>query len=433
MELKNVVIVDGVRSPFSWGGRGKFEATRMDEVAATVIRTLMERNPKVKKTMVEDVGVGTASGDIDLTILQGIPRIAGLLPETASFRSERQCGSSMETMQRIAMSIMVGASKCGIALGVERMGRILIPDQNVKYTRVTGINPNFLQQNKEQRDMRADHDKYFSVPIPDAVLDAPPWLPMPQTAQNVADMYDLKRQDLDEYAVKSHKKLHAAYEAGNYKDEVVPFEVENPVFDEKGNWIEDEKGEMVIFERDECIRPDSNMESLTKLNPIKGLISFCNKEVIITPGNSCPTNSGASALLLMSEELAIQLGLEPLARIIGMGVGGVKGQIMGVGPVPATHKALEHAGITSDQIDRVEFNEAFASQVMPSIKELGISEDKINVNGGSLGIGHPIGATGARLVMTVAKELRRSKKRYGLATQCIGAGMGISTILEALD
>ena len=433
MELKNVVIVDGVRSPFSWGGRGKFEATRMDEVAATVIRTLMERNPKVKKTMVEDVGVGTASGDIDLTILQAIPRIAGLLPETASFRSERQCGSSMETMQRIAMSIMVGASKCGIALGVERMGRVLIPDQNVKYTRVTGINPNFLQQNKEQRDMRADHDKYFSVPIPDAVLDAPPWLPMPQTAQNVADMYDLKRQDLDEYAVKSHKKLHAAYEAGNYKDEVIPFEVENPVFDEKGKWIEDEKGEMVVFDRDECIRPDSNMETLTKLNPIKGLISFCNKEVIITPGNSCPTNSGASALLLMSEELAIQLGLEPLARIIGMGVGGVKGQIMGVGPVPATHKALEHAGITSDQIDRVEFNEAFAAQVIPSIKELGISEDKINVNGGALGIGHPIGATGARIVMTVSKELRRSKKRYGLATQCIGAGMGISTILEALD
>lgn len=281
--------------------------------------------------------------------------------------------------------------------------------------------------------MCANHNEYFSVPIPDAILDLPPSLPMPQTAQNVAEMYDLKREVLDEYTVKSHKKLHAAYEAGVYKDEVIPFEVENPVFDEKGNWIEAEKGEMVVFDRDECIRPDCDMETMARLNPIKWLISPCNKEVVITPGNSCPTNSGAAALLLMSEELALQLGLEPLARIIGMGVAGVKGQIMGLGPVPATRKALEHAGITAEQIDRVEFNEAFAAQVIPSINELSISEDKVNVNGGSMGIGHPIGATGARLVMTVAKELRRSKKRYGLATQCIGAGMGISTILEALD
>ena len=433
MELKNVVIVDGIRSPFSWGGRGKFEATRIDEVAARVVRKLMERNPKVKKTIVEDVGVGTASYDPDLTFLGGIPRMAGLLPETGSFRSDRQCGSSMETMQRIAMSIMVGAAKCGIALGVERMGRVLIPERNMEFTRVTGENPKALQQNKEQRDMCANHNEYFSVPIPDAILDLPPSLPMPQTAQNVAEMYDLKREVLDEYTVKSHKKLHAAYEAGVYKDEVIPFEVENPVFDEKGNWIEAEKGEMVVFDRDECIRPDCDMETMARLNPIKWLISPCNKEVVITPGNSCPTNSGAAALLLMSEELALQLGLEPLARIIGMGVAGVKGQIMGLGPVPATRKALEHAGITAEQIDRVEFNEAFAAQVIPSINELSISEDKVNVNGGSMGIGHPIGATGARLVMTVAKELRRSKKRYGLATQCIGAGMGISTILEALD
>jgi acetyl-CoA acetyltransferase family protein len=175
------------------------------------------------------------------------------------------------------------------------------------------------------------------------------------------------------------------------------------------------------------------METMAKLNPIKGLVSYCNKEVRITAGNSCPTNSGAAALLLMSEEKAIELGLEPLAKIIGIGVGGVKGQIMGMGPVPATLKALKHARLTADQLDRVEFNEAFAAQVIPSIRELGISPDIVNVNGGSLGIGHPLGATGARLVMTVAKELRRSGKRYGLATQCIGAGQGISTIIEAMD
>jgi len=165
---------------------------------------------------------------------------------------------------------------------------------------------------------------------------------------------------------------------------------------------------------------------------LKGVISFCKKPIHVTAGNSCPTNSGASALLIMAEDMAVKLGLEPLARIVGIGVGGVKGQLMGLGPIPATHKALKHAGLTADQIDRVEFNEAFAAQVIPSIKELGISEEKVNVNGGSLGIGHPLGATGARLVMTVAKELRRSGKRYGLATQCIGAGEGISTILESM-
>jgi acetyl-CoA acetyltransferase family protein len=164
---------------------------------------------------------------------------------------------------------------------------------------------------------------------------------------------------------------------------------------------------------------------------VKGIQSFGNQELRITAGNSCPTNDGVSAALLMSEKKAKELGLNPLARIIGMGVGGVKPQVMGLGPVPATKKALRHAGITSDQIDRVEFNEAFAAQVIPSCKELGIPLEKVNVNGGSIAIGHPLGATGARLVSTVAHELRRSGKQYGLATQCIGVGMGISTVIEA--
>ncbi len=154
---------------------------------------------------------------------------------------------------------------------------------------------------------------------------------------------------------------------------------------------------------------------------------------MITAGNSCPTNDGISAALLMSEEKATELGLEPLARIIGVGVGGVKPQLMGLGPLPASRRALKHAGIEAAQIDRVEFNEAFAAQVIPTLKELGIPEERVNVNGGSIAIGHPLGSTGARLVTTVAKELRRSNTRYALATQCIGAGMGISTILEALD
>jgi acetyl-CoA acetyltransferase family protein len=255
---------------------------------------------------------------------------------------------------------------------------------------------------------------------------------MVQTAQNVVEMYDMTREELDAFAVRSHKKLAAAYEKGVYKDEIIPMEVEAPVFDEKRQWVEDGRGPKVVFDRDECVRPDCSIEGLAKLPPVKGIVSFGNKELKITAGNSCPTNSGATATLLMSEKKALELGLEPLARVIGWGNGGVKQQIMGLGPIVSTKKALRHAGITVDQIDRIEFNEAFACQVIITLKELGIPEAIVNVNGGSMGIGHPIGATGNRLVLTVAKELRRSGKRYGVATQCIGGGQGATTILEAL-
>jgi acetyl-CoA acetyltransferase family protein len=248
----------------------------------------------------------------------------------------------------------------------------------------------------------------------------------------VAEVYGLSREELDMFSAESHKKTAAAYEKGIYKDEIIPLEVEEPVFDDQGAWVPDQTGKTVVFERDECVRPGTNVETLGQLNPVKGVVSFGGQEIRITAGNSCPTNDGISAALLMSERKAKELGLEPLARISGMGVAGVKPQVMGLGPVPATKKALRHAGIGAEKIDRVEFNEAFAAQVIPSCKELGIPMDKVNVNGGSIAIGHPLGATGARLVSTVAHELRRSGKKYGLATQCIGVGMGISTIIEAM-
>ena len=435
MELQNVVLVDGVRSPFARGGRGMLVATRLDETAATVLRTLMERNPKVPMRMVEDVGLGNVQGVAELILIGGniAARLAGFPLEVCAFDSNRQCGSSMETMHRIAQSIQVGATECGISLGVERMGRSLVGGGNgVKKNRVTETNKRLFQITAEQRNLAPDHDDNFSVKFPDYILDSPSLTSMTQTAQNVAEIYNLTREEMDEFAVVSHRKCAQAYDSGIYKDEVLPLEVEKPVFDDEGNWLPDEKGEMVLFERDEGLRPGTNIESLSQLNPIKGIQSYGDKEIVITAGNSCPTNDGVSAALLMSEKKALELGLEPLARIAGYGVAGVKPQVMGLGPVPSTRKALRHAGITADQIDRVEFNEAFAAQVLPSCKELGIPLDRVNVNGGSLAIGHPLGATGARLVMTVAKELRRSGKRYGLATQCIGAGMGISTIVEAL-
>ncbi|MCH9017075.1 MAG: thiolase family protein, partial [Chloroflexi bacterium] len=289
-----------------------------------------------------------------------------------------------------------------------------------------------VEFNKAQRDLPPDHYDNFSVPFPDFILDSPPKVSMLQTAQNVAEVYGLSRADLDEYAVPSHQKAVDAYEAGRFRDEIMPLEVEQPVFDDQGKWLPDERGEMITFDQDECIRPGTNFEALMNLNPIPGVVSYGGSEIVITPGNSSPTNDGVSAILVMSEEKALALGLEPLARIIGFGVAGVKPQLMGLGPVPATNKAMKYAGLTMDQIDRVEFNEAFAAQIIPSAKELGIPMEKLNVNGGALAIGHPLGATGARLVLSLAHELRRSNSKYGLATQCIGAGMGITTVIESL-
>jgi acetyl-CoA acetyltransferase family protein len=323
----------------------------------------------------------------------------------------------METLQRIAMAIEVGTIECGLALGAERMGRGLTGGATGPQNRNTKLNPRLFQMNDVQKRMAHDHDQTFSVPFPDYILSSPPLQAMVQTAQNAAECYGLTRAELDAFSAESHRKAAAATAAGIYKDEIIPLEVEDPVFDEK----------------DECIRADTTPEKLAALQPIKGVISFGGKEIIITAGNSCPTNDAVSAALLMSETLARKLGLTPLARVLGIAVGGVKPQVMGLGPIPSTKKALRHAGIEAGQLDRVEFNEAFAAQVIPSCRDLGIPLSKVNVNGGSIAIGHPLGATGARLVTTVAKELRRSGKRYGLATQCIGAGMGISTILERIE
>lgn len=435
MRLRNVVLVDGVRSPFARGGRGKLEAARLDEIGAFLIRKLFERNPKVKPNMIEDFGIGNGAHHNDIANLNSISRLAGLPYETPNFFSDRHCASSMETMHRIAMAIMLDEYDCGIAFGAERMTRVMGAGGNTppKQTRINKFNMKTMQPSKEQRDMPPDHFDYFSVPIPDHILDSVPGASMVQTAQNVVEMYDLTREELDAFSMRSQHKLAAAYDAGNYKDEVMALEVEDPVFDDEGNWVEEETGPMIIFDKDESVRPTTSMEGLAKLKTVGGIVSYDNQELRITAGNSCPTNSGVSTVLLMAEEKALELGLEPLARMIGWGNGGVKQQIMGLGPVVSTKKALRHAGLEPGQIDRVEFNEAFAAQVIPTLKEVNIPEENVNVNGGSLGIGHPIGATGCRMAMTLCKELRRSGKRYGLITQCIGAGQGATTVFENVD
>jgi len=431
-----VLLVDGVRSAFARGGRGKLTSTRLDEAGARLLCALLERNPGLRPHDVEDVGLGNASASAESEFigLGHVPRLAGLPYEVCSFNSNRQCGSSMETFHRIASSIAVGASECGIALGIERVGLPPVGGTRRREpTRITRLNMRLFQPTELQRSMAKDHTELFSVPFPDHILNSPPLQGMPQTAQNAAECYGLSRLELDVYAITSHQKAAAAYSAGTYRDEIVPLEIELPIFDDTGAWLEDERGPSALFDTDECVRPDTDLDQMSILTPVKGLVSFGEKELVITTGNGCPLADGISAVLLVSESLALERGLEPLARIRGIGVAGVKPQMMGLASVPAARRALRNAGLSSEEIDRVEIHEAFASQVIPSLRELGLPLERTNVSGGSIALGHPLGATGARLVSALGHELRRSHTRFGLATQCIGAGMGIATVLERVD
>jgi len=294
-QIRNVVIVDGLRSPFARGGRGKLVATRLDETGAQVLRALLDRNPKVPDTMIEDVGLGNVTGRGEFVLLGTVQRLAGLPLEACAFNSNRQCGSSMETFQRIAMSIALGAIDCGVALGIERMGRALGGGGGGEQTRVNRMNPRLLEMTAAQKKMAPDHDQYFSVPFPDYILQSPPLQGMPQTAQNVAEVYGLAREALDRFALESHQKTHAAYEAGVYKDEVLPLEVEDPVFDDQGSWVEAETGPTVVFDRDEGIRPSTSLDKLAGLPGLRGLVSFGEKEIVITAGN--PSGIAATARL----------------------------------------------------------------------------------------------------------------------------------------
>jgi acetyl-CoA acetyltransferase family protein len=426
MKLRHAVVVDGLRTAFTKGGRGKLEAVRFDDLGATLVRALLARNPKVKPNMINDFATG---GDLAV----GVANLAGIPAETTGFSSARQCATTQETATRLSMAIMLGEYDCGISFGAERMGRGMGGGRpGMTSTRRDGLNPKFGQRTKEQHDMPANHFDYFSVPIPDYILNSP-GASMVQSGQNVCEMYSLTREEIDAFSMRSQHKLAKAYAAGIYKEEVIPVEVEDPVFDDKGNWVPDKVGPTVILDRDEGLRPNTTMEGLAKLPPVQGIVSYKPGPLMITAGNSCPTNCGLTVQLIMSEEMALKLGVEFLARVIGWGNGGVKQQIMGMGPVVSTPKALKHAGLELAQIDRIEFNEAFACQVVTSLRELKITEEKVNVNGGSIGIGHPICATGNRLWMTVCKELKRSNKRYGLATQCCGDGEGMTAIFENPD
>jgi acetyl-CoA acyltransferase len=378
--MKNVVIAGYARSPFHFAKKGALARVRPDELCAQVITGLLER-VKIDPAEIEDVIVGCAmpEGEQGLNVARLIGFLAHLPITVAGTTVNRFCGSSMQSIHMAAGAIQLDAGEAFLCAGVESMSRVPM----------TGFNP---------------------MPHPGLAKDFPAaYMSMGQTAENVARKYQVTRAQQEEFAVASHRKAAAAQSVGKLAGEIVPIKARDGEVDKDG-----------------CIRPETTPQVLAGLQP-----AF-DQNGTVTAGTSSPLTDGASAVLVCSEDYAKRNKLEPLARLVSIGVAGCAPDIMGIGPVAATRKALKRAGLEIKNIDVIELNEAFASQALACIRELGMDETKVNLDGGAIALGHPLGATGARITGKVAQLLKRDGKRYGLATQCIGGGQGIATILERL-
>lgn len=377
--MSDAVIVGYMRSPQTPAYKGELIRTRPDEMAAQVIRALVAET-KINPDDIEDLIVGCAfpEGEQGLNVARLISFLAGLPNTPAATTINRFCGSSMQAIHTAAGAIACGAGELFICAGIESMTRVPM----------TGFNP-------------LPHPGLFER-YPEAYES------MGVTAENVAKKYKISRKEQEEFAVASHQKAAAAQEAGKLADEIVT--------------IQTDDGSEVI--QDGCIRADSSLEALA------GLPLAFDQKGSVTAGTSSPITDGASAVIVCSEEYADKHKLPKIARIKSFAVAGCDPEIMGIGPVAATKKAVERAGIDIKDIDIIELNEAFAAQALACISDLGLDLDKINLDGGGIALGHPLGATGARITGKVAALLQRENKQYGLATQCIGGGQGIATILE---
>jgi acetyl-CoA acyltransferase len=377
--MKNVVIAGYLRSPFHFARKGALARVRPDELAAQVIAALVER-AKIDPKEIEDVIMGCAipEGEQGLNIGRIVGFLAHLPLNVAGTTVNRFCGSSMQAIHMAAGAIQLDAGEAFICAGIESMTRVPM----------TGFNPS---------------------PHPGLAKDYPQaYVSMGQTAENVARKYQVTREQQQEFAVKSHKKAAAAQAAGKLKDEIVAIKAKDG-----------------MVEQDGCIRADTTQETLSGLQP-----AF-DAQGSVTAGTSSPLTDGAAAVLVCTEDYAKRNKLPLLAKLKSIAVAGCAPEIMGIGPVPAAQKALKRAGLAMKDIDIVEINEAFASQSIACMRELGIDEGKANLDGGAIALGHPLGATGARITGKAAALLKREGKRYALATQCIGGGQGIATILES--
>ena len=374
------VISAYVRSPFHFARKGKLAETRPDDLAAQVVQGLMQRTG-LDPALLDDVILGCAYPESSQgnNLARVVSLLAGFPFEVPGMTVNRFCGSSMSAIHIAAAQIEAGLGEAYLCVGVESM--TMVPQGGFNFS----PNPQLYEHS----------DTYIS---------------MGDTAENVASRYDVARADQERMAYESHRKAATARETGLLADEIVP--------------VRTAAGELVS--EDGCIRPGTSLEALAGLKPV------FRDDGVVTAGTSSPLTDGASAVLVTSEAFARKHGLKPSARIIGMASAGVDPAVMGIGPIPATRKALAQAGITADQLDVAEINEAFASQALASVRELGIAPAIVNIDGGGMAIGHPLGATGARITGKAAALLARKQGRYALATQCVGGGQGVATILEAL-
>jgi len=386
-QARDVVIVDGVRSPMCRSKGGGFVNVRAENLSAALVSALFERNPEVDGSDVEDVVWGCVNQTLEqgFNIARSVGLLAGLPKTVGAQTVSRLCGSSMSALHTAAQGIMTGYGDVFVVGGVEHM-------QHVPMLHGVDISPSMSQYVAKASMM------------------------MGVTAEMLGNVHGIKREQQDAFALRSHQRAQAASDAGRFDNEIVPIE---------GH---DENGLLTMISKDEVIRADASLEALAALPP-----AFMPKVGTVTAGSSSAIADGASAMLVMSGEKAMSLGIQPIARIRSMAVSGCDPAIMGYGPVPASQKALKRTGMSIEDMDYVEINEAFAAQSIPVMKDLGLLDDmdnKVNLNGGAIALGHPLGCSGTRICTTLLNVMQQNDGEVGLATMCIGMGQGIATVFE---
>ncbi|MED4204632.1 acetyl-CoA C-acetyltransferase [Neobacillus mesonae] len=391
--MREAVIVAGARTPVGKAKKGTLAHVRPDDLGALVVKETLKRAGNYEGN-IDDLIIGCAIPEAEqgLNVARNIGGLAGLPHTVPALTVNRYCSSGLQTIAYAAQSIMLGHTDTAIAGGVESMS--MVP--------MTGhvLRPNIK-----------------------LVETAPEYyMGMGHTAEEVAKKYGITREEQDAFAVRSHQRAYKAIQEGKFADEIVPVDVTLRSVGGDNKLVE----KTILFIQDEGVRPDTNLETLAKLRPAFSVSGT------VTAGNSSQTSDGAAAVMVMDREKAEALGLKPLAKFRSFAVGGVPPQIMGVGPVVAVPKALKLAGLELSDINLFELNEAFASQSIQVIRELGLDEDKVNVNGGAIALGHPLGCSGAKLTLTLIHELKRRNEQFGVVTMCIGGGMGAAGVFELL-
>ena len=398
--MNTAYVIDTIRTPIGKYGGG-LSSIRPDDLLAHVIRALLQRNPGIDPAAIEDVIAGDANqaGEDNRDVARMAALLAGLPVTVAGNTVNRLCASGLQAIMDASRAIMCGEGELYIAGGVESMTRapFVMAKSSHAYTRNTEIFDSTIGWRFANKKLADQHYPYS----------------MGETAENVARQWKIGREEQDKFGLASQQKYFAALEAGKWKEEIAPVEVLGG------------KDEKIFFDKDEQPRHTS-MEKLAALRP-----AFA-KDGTVTAGNAAGINDGAAAMLLASEEAVKKYNLQPVARIVSMAVAGVDPSIMGIGPVPATQKALKRAGLTVGDLGLIELNEAFAVQSLACIRDLGLDPARINVNGGSIAIGHPLGCSGVRISTTLLHELQRREARYALATMCVGVGQGAAIVYEKI-